>query len=387
MRSAVIVDAIRTPLGRRNGVLRTTHPVELAAVVLRALDERNGLDPSVVDDVVFGCVMQVGEQAVNVARNAVLAAGWPETVPGTTVDRQCASGQQATHFAAQGVIAGAYDVAVAGGVEVMSRVPMGSSMVDGRLGYPFGPGVGARYADVGGLVPPGMTAELVAERWNISRDDLDRYAVSSHERAVRAVTESRFERELIPVVGARGEVVTADEGIRPTTLEELAAFPPIFVPDRGRVTAGNSAPITDGAAALLVMSEERAAALGVRPRARFVEFALSGGDPRMMSTASVPATHEVLARAGLGLDEIDLIEVDEACASAVLAWQRDTGADLGRVNVNGGAISLGHPLGASGIRLMVTLLAELERIGGRFGLQTMGAGGGMATATIIERLP
>ncbi|MEY2958019.1 MAG: hypothetical protein RLZZ01_587 [Actinomycetota bacterium] len=387
MRRAVIVDAVRTPLGRRNGILREWHPVDLSAVVLTALEERNGLDPTVVDDVVFGCVMQVGEQAVNVARNAVLAAGWPESVPGTTVDRQCGSGQQAAHFAAQGVIAGAYDVVVAGGVEVMTRVPMGSSMVDGRYGYPFGPRVGARYATAGGLVPQGVSAELVADRWGIEREELDRCALASHERAARATSEGRFAREMIPVAGPDGIDVTTDEGVRSTSLESLARLPPVFVPDGGRVTAGNSSQITDGAAALLVMSEERAAESGLRPRARFVEFAVAGDDPRLMLTASIPATRKVLARAGLGVDDIDLFEVNEAFASVVLAWQREVGADPERVNVNGGAIALGHPLGASGARLMVTLLAELERTGGRFGLQTMCEGGGMANATIIERLP
>lgn len=387
MRRAVIVDAVRTPLGRRNGILREWHPVDLSAVVLTALEERNGLDPTVVDDVVFGCVMQVGEQAVNVARNAVLAAGWPESVPGTTVDRQCGSGQQAAHFAAQGVIAGAYDVVVAGGVEVMTRVPMGSSMVDGRYGYPFGPRVGARYAAAGGLVPQGVSAELVADRWGIEREELDRCALASHERAARATSEGRFAREMIPVAGPDGIDVTTDEGVRSTSLESLARLPPVFVPDGGRVTAGNSSQITDGAAALLVMSEERAAESGLRPRARFVEFAVAGDDPRLMLTASIPATRKVLARAGLGVDDIDLFEVNEAFASVVLAWQSEVGADPERVNVNGGAIALGHPLGASGARLMVTLLAELERTGGRFGLQTMCEGGGMANATIIERLP
>jgi acetyl-CoA acetyltransferase family protein len=385
MRRAVIVDAVRTPLGRRNGALRDWHPVDLAAVTLSALEQRNGLDPGLVDDVVFGCVMQVGEQAVNVARNAVLAAGWPESVPGTTIDRQCGSGQQAAHFAAQGVIAGAYDVVVAGGVEVMTRVPMGSSMVDGRYGYPFGPRVGARYAAAGGLVPQGISAELVAERWGLTRDELDRYALASHERAATAVAEGRFDGEVIPVVGADGGEVVVDEGIRTTSPELLARLPPVFLPEGGRVTAGNSSQITDGAAALLIMSEERAEALGLRPRARFVEFAVAGDDPRLMLTAPIPATHKVLSKAGVDLDDIDVFEVNEAFASVVIAWQRETGADLGRVNPNGGAIALGHPLGASGARLMVTLLAELERCGGRYGLQTMCEGGGMANATILER--
>jgi acetyl-CoA acyltransferase len=269
----------------------------------------------------------------------------------------------------------------------MTRVPMGSSMVDGRYGYPFGPRVGARYAAAGGLVPQGVSAELVADRWGIEREELDRCALASHERAARATSEGRFAREMIPVAGPDGIDVTTDEGVRSTSLESLARLPPVFVPDGGRVTAGNSSQITDGAAALLVMSEERAAESGLRPRARFVEFAVAGDDPRLMLTASIPATRKVLARAGLGVDDIDLFEVNEAFASVVLAWQREVGADPERVNVNGGAIALGHPLGASGARLMVTLLAELERTGGRFGLQTMCEGGGMANATIIERLP
>ena len=388
MPTAVIVDAIRTPLVKRNGKLKSWHPVDLAATTLTALQERTGIDPELVDDVVLGCVMQVGEQAINVARNAVLAAGWPESVPGTTVDRQCGSSQQAAHFAAQGVMAGAYDVVVAGGVEVMTRVPMGSSMVDGKYGYPFGPLVGARYAAAGGLVPQGISAELIADRWQITREEMDRYAVESQRRAARATAERRFEREIVPVEGADGRPVAVDEGIRDTTLETLAGLKPAFLAEDqgGRVTAGNSSQITDGAAALLIMSEERARALGLRPRARFVDFAVAGADPRLMLTAPIPATRKVLARAGLTLAEIDLVEINAAFASAVLAWQREVDADPTRVNVNGGAIALGHPLGCSGARLMTTLLNELERTGGRYGLQTMCEGGGMANATVIERL-
>jgi acetyl-CoA acetyltransferase family protein len=388
MTTAVIVDAIRTPLGRRNGKLKEWHPVDLAAHTLEALQQRSGLDPSVVDDVVFGCVMQVGEQAVNVARNAVLAAGWPETVPGTTVDRQCGSSQQAAHFAAQGVIAGAYDVVVAGGVEVMTRVPMGSSMADGKYGYPFGPRIGARYASAGGLVPQGISAELIADKWNITRDEMDAIGVQSQQRAARASDEGRFDGEIVPVLGADGQMMTRDEGLRDTTTETLARLKPAFVAehDGGRVTAGNSSQITDGAAAMLIMSEQRARVLGLTPRARFVDFALAGTDPRLMLTAPIPATTKVLERAGMTLDEIDLIEINEAFAAVVLAWQREHQADMDKVNVNGGAIALGHPLGCSGARLMATLLNELERTGGRFGLQTMCEGGGMANATIIERL-
>ena len=388
MKNAVIVDAIRTPLGRRNGKLRDWHPVDLAAHALGALQQRNDLDPGVVDDVVLGCVMQVGEQAVNVARNAVLAAGWPESVPGTTVDRQCGSSQQAAHFAAQGVMAGAYDVVVAGGVEMMTRVPMGSSMADGKFGYPFGPRIGARYAPSGGLVPQGISAELIADHWNITREEMDAIGVRSQQRAAQATLEGRFEREILPTLAADGQMMVRDEGLRETTLETLAKLKPVFIAeeDGGRVTAGNSSQITDGASMMLIMSEQRAVELGLTPRARFVDFAVAGGDPRLMLTAPIPATHKVLQRAGLSLDEIDVIEINEAFAAAVVAWQREHHADMDKVNVNGGAIALGHPLGCSGARLMTTLLHELERTGARFGLQAMCEGGGMANATIIERL-
>ena len=388
MTTAVIVDAIRTPMGKRNGQLKDWHPVDLAAETLKALQQRNDLDPAVVDDVVMGCVMQVGEQGVNVARNAVLAAGWPEDVPGTTVDRQCGSSQQAAHFAAQGVMAGAYDVVVAAGVEVMTRVPMGASMADGKFGYPFGPAVGARYADQGGLVPQGISAELIADKWNISRDDMDAFGVRSQQYAARATAEGRFDREILAVLGAEGSMVSVDGGLRDTTMESLAKLKPSFVPEEegGRVTAGNSSQITDGASAILIMSEEKAAALGLTPRARFVDFALAGADPRLMLTAPIPATHKLLERAGMTIDQMDLIEINEAFASVVLAWEKELHPDMDRVNVNGGAIALGHPLGCSGARLMTTLLNELERTGGRFGLQTMCEGGGMANATLIERL-
>jgi acetyl-CoA acyltransferase len=390
MTTAVIVDAIRTPLGKRNGKLKDWHPVDLAAETLNALVERTGVDPGIIDDVVMGCVMQVGEQGVNIARNAVLAAGWPEHVPGTTVDRQCGSSQQAAHFAAQGVIAGAYDVVVAAGVEVMTRVPMGASMADGKFGYPFGPKVGARYADQGGLVPQGISAELIADKWGITREDMDRFGAESQQRAIRATNEGRFEREILPVLGADGELMTKDEGLRDTTLESLAKLKPSFRPEEegGRVTAGNSSQITDGAAALLIMSEEKANQLGLTPRARFVEFALAGADPRLMLTAPIPATAKALERWGTGktINDIDLVEINEAFASVVLAWEKEFHPDMEKVNPNGGAIALGHPLGCSGARLMTTLLNELERTGGRFGLQTMCEGGGMANATIIERL-
>ena len=388
MTTAVIVDAVRSPLGKRNGRLKNWHPVDLAAEVMNSLVERTGVDPARIDDVVMGCVMQVGEQALNVARNAVLAAGWPDTVPGTTVDRQCGSSQQAAHFAAQGVIAGAYDIVVAGGVEVMSRVPMGSSVADRNFGFPFGPRVQTRYAPQGGLVGQGISAELIAEKWNISREDLDAFGVRSQEFAQRATREGRFQNEIIPVLDAEGNMMTTDEGLRETSMEKLASLKPSFKPveEGGRVTAGNSSQITDGATAVLIMSEEMAKKLGLKPRARFVNFAMAAEDPRFMLTAPIPATKKVLERAGLTMDDIDLVEINEAFASVVLAWEKELHPNMDTVNVNGGAIALGHPLGASGTRLMTTLLNELERTGGRYGLQTMCEGGGMANATIIERL-
>ena len=388
MHTAVIVDAIRTPLGKRNGRLKDWHPVDLAAETLKALQERTGIDPALVDDVVMGCVMQVGEQAANIARNAVLAAGWPESVPGTTIDRQCGSSQQAAHFAAQGVIAGAYDVVVACGVEVMTRVPMGASMIDGKYGFPFGPKIGARYAPAGGLVPQGISAELIADKWNISRDEMDRFGLRSQQYAQRATAEGRFESQILPMMDFEGKMMTVDEGLRETTLEKLASLKPSFIEaDKGgKVTAGNSSQITDGAAALLIMSEEKAAALGLTPRARFVNFSLAGDDPRFMLTAPIPATRKIFERSGLSIGDIDITEINEAFASVVLAWEKEFHPDMERVNPNGGAIALGHPLGCSGARLMTTLLCELERTGGRYGLQTMCEGGGMANATIIERL-
>lgn len=388
MTNAVIVDAIRTPLGRRNGKLKDWHPVDLAAETLKALQQRTGIDPSIVDDVIMGCVMQVGEQSTNIGRNAVLAAGWPEEVPGTTIDRQCGSSQQAAAFAAQGVIAGAYDVVVAAGVEVMTRVPMGASMADGKYGFPFGPAVGARYASVGGLVPQGISAELIADKWGLTREDLDAFGARSQQYAARATAEGRFQNEILPVLGADGAMCSVDEGLRETTMETLAKLKPAFRPEDegGRVTAGNSSQITDGASALLIMSEERAIQLGLRPRARFVSFALAGDDPRLMLTAPIPATKKALAKAGLTMDDIDITEINEAFASVVLAWEKELHPNMETVNPNGGAIAIGHPLGCSGARLMTTLLNELERTGGRYGLQTMCEGGGMANATIIERL-
>ena len=388
MASAVIVDAVRTAIGRRNGALRDWHPVDLAALVLRAVVERNDLDPALVDDVIAGCVSQTGEQALNMARNAALAAGFPETVPGTTVDRQCGSGQQALHFAAQGVMAGAYDVVIAAGVESMTRVPMGSTILNGP-GKPFGSLMIQRYLPAGGLVPQGLAAERVAEQWGLSREALDAYSVESHRRAVRATDEGRFAREIVPVTvetptGKRQ--LEVDEGIRrDTSAEALAALKPAFLADGGTVTAGNASQLSDGAAAVLVMSEERCSSLGLVPRARFVSFAVCGADPLTMLTGPIPATTAVLAKAGLTLDEIDVVEVNEAFASVVLAWAAEHRPDMEKVNVNGGAIALGHPLGCSGVRLTATLLAELERSGGRRGLQTMCEGGGMANALVVER--
>ncbi len=391
MTTAVIVDAVRTAGGKRNGAFRNWHAVDLASEVLKAIQARNDLDPALVDDVIMGCVMQVSEQSLNVARNAVLAAGWPESVPATTVDRQCGSSQQAIHFAAQGVIAGAYDVVVAAGVESMTRTPMGSSIVP-DLGMPFGPRMVDRYAERGGLVNQGISAEMIADRFGITREELDRYSLGSHERAARATAEGRFEQEIVPVAerddkGVETDViVTADEGIRPdTSLDALSRLKPAFTPD-GKVTAGNSSQITDGASAVLIMSEERANALGLTPRARLVAFALAGVDPIMMLTGPIPATRSVLERAKLSLDDVDLFEINEAFASVVLAWQREIHPDMSKVNVNGGAIALGHPLGATGGKLMATLVHELDRSRGRYGLLTMCEGGGLANATVIERL-
>ncbi len=391
MTTAVIVDAVRTPGGRRNGKLRGWHAVDLAAEPLRALAERNNLDPGLVDDVIMGCVMQVGEQALNIGRNAVLAAGYPESVPSTTIDRQCGSSQQALHFAAQGVIAGAYDVVIAAGVEHMTHTPMGSSVVR-DLGFPFGPKMMERYSERGGLVSQGISAEMIADQWDLSRQDLDAFGARSQQFAARATAEGRFEREILPVTvkddeGAlTNEVISTDEGIRPdTTAEVLANLKPAFKPD-GKVTAGNSSQISDGAAAVLVMSEEKASALGLTPRARFHAFSLAGVDPVTMLTGPIPATRAVLEKAKMTIDDIDLVEINEAFASVVLAWEKELHGDMDRVNVNGGAIAIGHPLGCSGAKLMCTLLNELERTGGRWGLETMCEGGGMANATIIERL-
>ena len=387
MTTAVIVDAVRTPGGKRGGKLKDWHPVDLLSEVLKELVERNDLDPMMIEDVIAGCVSQTGEQAVNVARNASLAAGFPESVPGTTIDRQCGSSQQAAHFAAQGVIAGVYDIVVAAGVESMTRVPMGITMQQGP-GQPFGPRMIDRYD--AGLVPQGISAELIAEKWDIPREELDDLAYKSHMRATRATEEGRFDNEIVPIEvrneDGTVELMTRDEGIRPTTTPEiLGGLKPVFQVD-GVVTAGNSSQITDGAAAVLIMSEEKAAELGLRAKARFHSFSVTGVDPVMMLTGPIPATKMVLEKAGLSMDDIDLFEINEAFASVVASWLRETGADHEKVNVNGGAVALGHPLGASGAKLLTTLVNELERSGGRYGLQTMCEGGGMANATIIERI-
>ena len=386
MRTAVIVDAVRTPTGKRNGKLKDVHPVDLAAEVLKTIVERNGVDPATVDDVIMGCVTQTGEQGVNVGRNALLAAGFPESVTGTTVDRQCGSSQQAAHFGAQGVMAGAYDIVIAAGVESMTRVPMGANMQQGP-GMPFGPAMLERYSN--GLVPQGISAEMIAEKWGIPREELDQLAYESHMKAAQATEEGRFDNEVVPIevkTEEGAEMMTRDEGIRPTTTPEaLAGLNPAFNPE-GVITAGNSSQISDGAAAVLIMSEEKAAALGLKPKAKFTAFALAGVDPVLMLTGPIPATEKVLDKAGLTLDDIDLFEVNEAFSSVVAAWLRETGADKEKLNVNGGAMALGHPLGASGAKLLTTLVHELERSGGRYGLQTMGEGGGMANATIIERI-
>ncbi len=388
MREAVIVDAVRTPIGRGKagkGALNPIHPVDLLAHSLRELVARTGVDPERIDDVIGGCVDQVAEQAMNTTRYAVLAAGLPETVPATTVDRQCGSSQQAVHFAAQGVIAGAYDVVIACGVESMSRVPMWSNVPEGA--DPFGPGVAARYPD--GLVPQGISAELIAARWELPRSELDRFALESHRRAARATEAGAFDEELVPIDG-----VATDESIRPsTTLEALAGLKPAFEDPAmaqrfpqidWRVTAGNSSPTNDGSAAVLIMEASVAKAMGLPVKAKLKSFAVVGDDPLYMLTGVIPATAKVLKKASLKLEDIDLFEVNEAFASVVLAWQRETGADLDKVNVNGGAIALGHPLGASGARITATLVNAMASNGARYGLQTMCEAGGLANAMVLE---
>jgi acetyl-CoA acyltransferase len=393
--AAVITDAVRTPVakGKPAGAYSEIHPTDLHAHALRALVERSGIDPVEIDDVISGVVGQVGEQSANQARWATLGAGFPESVPAVTIDRQCGSSQQALHFAAQGVISGAYDVAVASGVESMSHVPISSQ----TLGKDFrGEGVSNRYPE--GLVPQGISAELIADRWNLSRQQLDEFAAESHQRAARAWKDGLFDNEVSFVSALDGAELlrSGDETIRPdTTTETLSglrlAFKDDYFAERFpqldfKVTAGNSSPVNDGSAALLVTSQDAATRLGLKPRARVHSFAVAGDDPLFMLTGIIPATAKVLAKAGLSIDDIDVFEVNEAFASVVLAWQKETGADLGKVNVNGGAIAIGHPLGASGARLTTTLLNALEQRAGRFGLQVMCEAGGLANATIIERI-
>ncbi|MFF2473333.1 acetyl-CoA C-acetyltransferase [Streptomyces sp. NPDC058066] len=382
MPEAFIVEAVRTPVGRRKGALSGVHPADLGAHVLRALLERSGADPAAVDDVYFGCVGQIGAQTGNVARTAWLSAGLPQHVPGTTIDRQCGSSQQAVHFAAQAVGSGAADLVVAGGVEVMSLVPIASPMTVGEqagLGSPYA-GDGWREHFGEQEVSQFRGAELIAEKWGVSREDMERFALTSHQRALAAQADGVFDAEIVPSFG-----LTADEGPRAdTTLEKMAGLRTLT--DDGRLTAAVSSQISDGAAALLIASEDAVRRHGLTPLARVHSMAVVGSDPIQMLTGPIPATQKVLERAGLTIDAIDLVEINEAFASVVLAWQRETGAEPRRVNAFGGAIALGHPLGATGARLMTTLVHQLRRTGGRYGLQTMCEGGGMANATVLETL-
>ncbi len=381
MNNAVIVGAVRTAVGKRNGKLSSVRPDDLLALTLRELVARAGVDPNEIEDVVVGCVDQVGEQGFNIARNAALIAGLPLDVCGVTLDRMCGSGQQAANFAAMGVMAGQYDVVIAGGVEHMTRVPMGSNG-EGPGEGPISPKLSERYT----IVPQGLSAELIAEKWGLKREELDEFSAQSHEKAGRAIAEGRFKREIVPVTLPDGAVFETDEGVRvPVNRGKMATLAPSFKTD-GVVTAASSSQISDGAAALLLMSEAKAKALGLKPRARVVATALAGVDPTIMLTGPIPATQRVLKKAGLTLDQTDRIEINEAFASVVLAWGRELHPDMAKVNVNGGAIALGHPLGCTGAKLMTTLLHELERTGGRYGLQTMCIGFGQGIATIIERL-
>jgi acetyl-CoA C-acetyltransferase len=382
MAEAYIVDAVRTPVGRRGGGLARVHPADLGAHSLAALVSRTGIDPAAVEDVVFGCVDTIGGQAGDIARTAWLAAGLPEHVPGTTVDRQCGSSQQALHFAAQAVLSGTMDVVVAGGVQQMSQIPISSAMTAGaELGFPDpftgSSGWVARYGT--GELSQFASAEMIAERWQISREDMESFAVQSHERALKARAEGRFEAEIVPL----GDC-TADEGPREPDWAKIRSLPPLA--EGGRVTAACASQISDASAALLVVNDQGLADHGLTPRARIHHLSVRAADPVWMLTAPIPATAHALARTGMSLGDIDLVEINEAFASVVIAWARETGADPDKVNVNGGAIALGHPLGATGARLMTTLLAELDRTGGRYGLQTMCEGGGQANVTIVERL-
>ncbi|KYC64463.1 thiolase family protein [Heyndrickxia coagulans] len=382
MREAVIVEAVRTPVGKRNGLLSGIRAEELAAKVLQEVVKRTGISPDLVEDVIMGCVSQVGEQASDIARQAALIAGFPIEVPGVTIDRQCGSSQQAVHFAAQAVLSGDMDVVIAGGVESMSRVPIGSN----RSGVQFSKVLTAKY----NMIHQGLSADLIAEKWGISREKMDHYAVESHRRALQAQKEGRFDREIMPVEAEQPDgiavSVVKDEGPRAdTSVQKLSALKPAFQED-GRITAGNASQISDGAAAVLIMSRTKAESLGLKPRFRILARAVVGSDPTLMLTGVIPATEKVLYQAGLSIDDIDVFEVNEAFASVPLAWLLETGASPEKLNPNGGAIALGHPLGASGARLMTTMVHELERTNDRYGLQTMCEGYGMANATIIERL-
>jgi acetyl-CoA acyltransferase len=380
MRDAVIVEAVRTPVGKRNGSYKDTHPVDLSAHILQSLAERTGIDPAVVDDVVWGCVSQVGEQTMNIGRNAVLAAGWSETIPGTTVDRQCGSSQQAVHFAAAGVLSGQYDVAVAGGVECMTRVPMGSS-VGANVGFPMGPKFFARYE--GQQINQGLGAEMIAERWGLSRQQVDEFSISSHEKAAAAIDSGAFAKQyaIVPDTG-----LEADEGVRRGgTVDKLGELKTAFKED-GVITAGNSSQISDGSGALLITTSEKAAELGLKPLVRLHTFALAGDDPVIMLTAPIPATAKALAKSGLSIDEIGAFEINEAFAPVPLAWLKETGADEKALNPLGGAIAIGHPLGGSGAILMTRLVHHMVDNGIKYGLQSMCEGGGMANATILELL-
>jgi acetyl-CoA acyltransferase len=383
MRDAVIVEAVRTPVGKRNGGLSGVHPVDLSAHVLNSLVQRAGVDPALVDDVIWGCVSQTGEQTMDIARTSVLAAGWPETVTGVSVDRQCGSSQQSVHFAAAGLIAGQYDVVVAGGVESMSRVPMGSTRREGQ--NPLGDRYLARYD---GVFPnQGVGAEMIAEQWGFDRGQVDEFSVGSHEKAAAAQQEGRFDGQIAPVTLADGTVISKDEGIRPgSSVETLANLKVVFKPEGGVITAGNSSQISDGSGALLMMTSEKAAELGRTPIARVHTAVLAGANPNIMLTAPIPATQKALKKSGLSLDEIGAFEVNEAFAPVPLAWLADIGADPKALNPNGGAIALGHPLGGSGARIMTTLVHHMRDNGIRYGLQTMCEGGGQANATILELL-
>jgi acetyl-CoA acyltransferase len=381
MAEAVIVEAVRSPVGKRNGGLSGVHAADLSAQVLNALVQKAGIDPALVDDVIWGCVMQAGEQSMDIGRTALLAAGWPETVPGVTVDRQCGSSQQSIHFAAAGVVAGHYDVVVAGGVESMSRTPMGASLANG--GNPFSPGFKARYDRTPNQ---GIGAEMIAEQWGFDRTAVDQFSLGSHEKAAAAQDSGAFDDQIAPIKDQDGNAVLKDEGIRRgTPIEKMAQLKPAFKED-GVIHAGNSSQISDGSAALLIMTAEKAKELKLNPIAKVHTAVLAGADPVIMLTAPIPATQKALKRSGLSLDDIGVFEVNEAFAPVPLAWLKDIGADEKKLNPNGGAIALGHPLGGSGARIMTTMLYHMRDKGIRYGLQTMCEGGGQANATIVELL-